>query len=141
MGCRLLFDELKSFKGSVWVSWGAVMMFYSSCTPINMFTSDMLQTKFNIASVRAGQLQGGINLIAGMFLPLIGLFVDRYGHLTLCMALAGVLNFIANFIWVVLPNDCATSVNNCTSLVALPATLMGLSYGIFAGTAWNSLVY
>lgn len=101
----------------------------------------MLQSKYKVTSVRAGELQGAVFLVAGVLLPLVGCFCDKYGHLSLIMIVASGFNLVANLWWIFLPDTCATSPNACVSSVVTPIVLMGLSYGFFAGTAWNALVY
>lgn len=80
-------------------------------------------------------------MVAGLLLPIVGLYCDRYGHLTLIMVIASFFNLAANFYWVYLPNTCATEENACIISVFVPIFMMGCSYGFFAGTAWNALVY
>ena len=54
--------------------------------------------------------------------------------------LAAVLALWANLWWMYYPNDCA-ELGVCTNVVMTPIILMGLSYGLYAGTAWNSIIY
>ena len=38
-------------------------------------------------------------------------------------------------------DSCATETNSCVGYVVAPIVMMGLAYGLFAGSAWNALVY
>jgi len=113
---------------------------YSATFPIGTFTSDLLQTKFKLSCIQAGELQGAVYLLAGVMLPLVGYFCDKYGRLPLLMMIAGLFNFTANLCWVFIPDTCVED-QSCTARVVWPVALMGLSYGIFAGTSWNALCY
>ena len=95
--------EIRSLSKEVWLICLAIVLFYSATTPIGTFTSDLLQTKFKLSSVRAGELQGGVYLMAGLVLPLIGYICDKYGKLHLVMLMACIVNFLANLCWVYTP--------------------------------------
>jgi hypothetical protein len=56
---------------------------YCATLPINNFTSDMLQIKFGLTSVQAGDAYGYIYLISGPTLVLVGLFSDKHGYISL----------------------------------------------------------
>ncbi len=56
------------------------------------------------------------------------------------MMIAALLNVLANLCWVYTPETCIED-QTCTARVVWPVALMGLSYGIFAGTSWNALCY
>ena len=116
------------------------MMIYSSVQPIGVFISDLLQKKYNLSSVTAGELQGSVYLVAGILLPVVGFFCDRFGKLTFVMIGASLLCLSANLCWVFLPNTCIED-DSCMGVVVTPILLMGCSYALFAGTAWNALCY
>lgn len=56
------------------------------------------------------------------------------------MLISSLFNFISNLGWVYIPDACVHD-KSCDLVVFLPVALMGISYGIFAGTAWNALCY
>jgi MFS family permease len=79
-------------------------------------------------------------LLAGFILPLVGYFCDRFGRLTELILISSLFNFISNLGWVYIPDACVHD-KSCDLIVFFPVALMGISYGIFAGTAWNALCY
>ena len=103
--------------------------------------SDLLQTKFNVDQVTAGSYFGAISVVSGISLPLVGLFVDKFGHISTIMVVANLLGLISNLMWVFLSNDCLQTESGCKSIVAVPIILMGIANGFFVGTAWNAMVY
>lgn len=54
-GTSIIFEELRSLSGQVWLICFAILFFYSATSPIGTFTSDLLQTKFKLSSVLAGE--------------------------------------------------------------------------------------
>lgn len=78
---------------------------YSSILPINNFTSDILQVKFGLTSVQAGDLYGYIYLVSGPTLIFVGLFNDSRGHISLTQILAGVTALLGNLWWVLYPSE------------------------------------
>lgn len=134
------FMEIRSLNAQVWIVCFAILFVYSATFPIGSFTSDLLQTKFKLSSIRAGELQGAVYLLAGLILPLVGYICDQYGRLPLLMLVAALFNLLANLGWVFTPDTCVVD-DSCTSKVIWAVTLMSLSYGIFAGTSWNALCY
>ena len=57
------------------------------------------------------------------------------------MVLASFTSLAANLWWVFLTDSCAVADNVCVPQVVVPILLMGIAYGLFAGSAWNALVY
>jgi nitrate/nitrite transporter NarK len=132
--------DVKNFKLPFWICTLNIVFVYAAVIPINTFTSDILQKKYAINSIQAGEYFGSVYLIAGLVLPLCGFVVDRCGRLALCMCCATLLNMIANLMWILLPAECAQT-DSCHELVFVPIVLMGVSYGFFAGSGWNAVVY
>ena len=56
------------------------------------------------------------------------------------MLLASFINLLANLCWVSTSDECVAD-KSCAQIVIWPVTLMGISYGLFAGTSWNALCY
>ena len=133
-------SHIKTFKLALWINSLAILCIYSAVLPINTFTSDILQQKYGISAIQAGEYFGSVYLIAGLVLPLVGFLVDRCGRMALCMCCAALSCLLANLMWIFLPNECADS-DTCHGIVFIPIVMMGCSYGFFAGSAWNAIVY
>lgn len=112
-----------------------------SLQPIHYFVSDLLQTKFDVDQVTAGSYFGAISVVSGMSLPFVGMFVDKFGHLSTLMIFANILGLASNLIWVFMSNDCLHTEAGCSSQVAVAIFLMGIANGFFVGTAWNAMAY
>jgi hypothetical protein len=54
---------------------------YASTLPINNFTSDMLQERFGLSAVEAGDMFGYIYAISSIVLIAVGYCADRHGNL------------------------------------------------------------
>ena len=59
----------------------------------------MLQAKFGLTSVQAGDTYGYIYLISGPTLVLVGLFNDNYGYISLTQIGAALVAVLGNLWW------------------------------------------
>jgi nitrate/nitrite transporter NarK len=98
----------------------------------------MLQLQYGLTQVEAGTKFGEIFCISGITLILVGIFNDRFGHIGMTQVFAALCSLLANLWW----SFCPTHDFDCTyASTNLPIVLMGVAYGLAAGTTWNSLIY
>lgn len=57
------------------------------------------------------------------------------------MVMGSVLGLVSNLMWLLIPAEECSENKNCLDYVIFPIILSGVSYGIFAGTAWNGAFY
>jgi MFS family permease len=110
------------------------------CTYISIINSliigsSVLQTRFNFTEVGAGFFFTMPYVIAAIFSPITGLFVDRYGHRMTVIIVGSLFNVVSHIIELSLP-DC----DQCWESI-LPLVLLGISYTTYAVVLWGSLPY
>jgi nitrate/nitrite transporter NarK len=100
----------------------------------------MLQVRFGLSNVEAGDMFGYIYAISGIVLITVGYYSDRYGNLALMQILAACCSVMGNLWWSYHSTECAKT-SDCSREVLVPICVMGLAYGLMAGTVWNSIIY
>jgi len=91
--------------------------------------------------VTAGIYFGIISATGGITLLIIGFVADRYGKLPVIMIIASIGVLVSHIMWFFLPyEDCITN-ESCQYIVLPPLITLGLSYGLFAGSSWNCIVF
>ena len=139
-------DQVRAFGVPIYLLCAYVLVLYAAIIPLNNFTSDMLQLRFELSEMEAGHAFGNIHAVAGITLVAVGLYQDRYGNLGLLLIFAAIAALAANLWWVLYPPDACLSLPNsayggCRTAIDVPIFAMGLAYGLVSGTASNSLIY
>lgn len=57
------------------------------------------------------------------------------------MVIGATISLAVNLMWLLLPADKCSADHTCIDIVIFPILLSGISYGVFAGTAWNGAFY
>ena len=95
----------------------------------------MLQKRFNYGQVEAGYYFTLPYIVAAIFSPILGWFVEKYGHRMTITILGSVLMIAAHSFELCLP-DC----DRCWVSLA-PLIILGLSYTTYAVVLWGALPY
>ena len=77
-------------------------------------------------------------MIAAVFSPFLGLFVDKYGHRMTITLMGSLIMIFAHFYELVLPS--APTCDRCWASLG-PLVLLGLSYTTYAVVLWGALPY
>jgi hypothetical protein len=57
------------------------------------------------------------------------------------MIIGAVICLAVNLMWLLLPAEKCSVDHSCIDYIIFPILFSGISYGIFAGTAWNGAFY
>lgn len=97
--------------------------------------SSVLQSRFKYSEVEAGFYFTMPYVIAAIFSPILGWFVDKYGQ-RMTVTLIGSLLMISGHTYNLLMPDC----DRCWASIG-PLILLGLSYTTYAVVLWGALPY
>ena len=90
-------------------AWGVILLafvLYASILPINNFTSDLLQVKFGLTDIAAGNCFGYIYAVSGLVLIVVGLVCDKWGHMARMQCMSALAALLGNLWWHLSSNTC-----------------------------------
>ena len=132
---KFKFSDLYSFRLSFWLLTGSCVITYMSVFPYIQVASNLLQTKYNFDSTKAGQLFSVPYLISAFSSPFLGFAIDRFGKRALVIIISSIILTAAYSISMFLP-EC----DQCYSEM-YPLVLTGVGYSIYAAAIWGSVPY
>lgn len=121
-----IMNLIKQLNLIFWVLSLLILLAYGCLMPFNYMAVGFFTKTFNISKNMAGTLMGMPFLMGGIFVPLLGVFVDKYGYRPEMVLSSGfflLISFILfNFIE-----------------PYFPIVLLGFGYSIFACVLWPAI--
>ena len=122
-----IFHLLKNLNLLFWLISIIILTSYGSLMPFNYLSVGFFaQSPYNISKKEAGILMGVPFLMAAIFVPLLGIIIDKYGYRCFLTIISGVFCFISfilfNFI-----------------KPYIPLIFLGFGYSIFASVLWPAV--
>ncbi|KAI8899997.1 major facilitator superfamily domain-containing protein [Globomyces pollinis-pini] len=137
-GIPLIKDKSKTlfqksdFSIGFWLLLGIIICLYATMIPFNTIHAALLEYKFYPGdSVKAAQIMTVPDTIAVIFVPLVGILVDRYGHRAKLLAVCSLLLFIVHLYFYQTPKN---SGGNPIPILSV----MGVAYSMMV-TLWSCI--
>lgn len=127
--------DLKDFELPFWLTCLSCFCTYIAIINSIVIGSKVLQQRFGYSEVEAGYYFTLPYMIAAIFSPLLGWFVEKYGKRMTITLTGSFLMTAAHVIQLCLP-DC----ERCW-VSLLPLIILGLSYTTYAVVLWGALPY
>ncbi|KAI8803498.1 major facilitator superfamily domain-containing protein [Cladochytrium replicatum] len=119
------------FSSSFWLLCLTTIALYATAVPFFHICTDFFQQKWFPGDYQtAGLVMSIPDLISAVGSPLCGILVDRYGHRSTVLPLAGLMLFATHALL------CFTSI---TPFFAM--TVLGIAYSVFASALWPCVPY
>lgn len=131
-------EDLQSLEAPFWLTCFSCCCTYIAIINQIVIGSGLLQDRFSYSEVEAGRYFQIPYMIAAVFSPFLGLFVDKYGHRMSITLLGSLIMIFAHFYELVLPS--APTCDRCWASLG-PLVLLGLSYTTYAVVLWGALPY
>ena len=128
-------EDVKDLSIPFWLTCLSCMCTYISIINSLVIGSSVLQTRFNYSEIEAGFYFTLPYVVAAIFSPICGIFVERYGKRMTITILGSVLMVVAHVYQVLMP-DC----DRCWISLG-PLIILGLSYTTYAVVLWGALPY
>eukprot|EP01094_Clydonella_sp_ATCC50884_P006738 TRINITY_DN15941_c0_g1_i1.p1 TRINITY_DN15941_c0_g1~~TRINITY_DN15941_c0_g1_i1.p1 ORF type:complete len:492 (-),score=85.07 TRINITY_DN15941_c0_g1_i1:348-1823(-) len=84
-------QKLRQYSMAMWIVAAVSLTFYPSVQPFASFGVDFLTSDYGYDKARAGDIISMISFTTMFLTPAFGHLLDRYGHMSLCMATGAAL--------------------------------------------------
>ena len=121
-----IINLIKHLNLMFWVLSILILLAYGCLMPFNYMAVGFFTKNFNISKNLAGTLMGTPFLMGAFFVPLLGVFVDKYGYRAEMVLTSGFFLILSFILF---------------SIIApyLPLILLGFGYSIFACVLWPAI--
>ena len=117
---------IKQLNLIFWIISILILLTYGCLMPFNYMAVGFFTNNFNISKKLSGALMGTPFLMGAIFVPLLGIFVDKYGFRTELVLSSG-LFLLASFILFIFMKP------------YFPLIILGFGYSIFACILWPAI--
>ncbi|KAI8825040.1 major facilitator superfamily domain-containing protein [Fimicolochytrium jonesii] len=125
------FSQLRGLRAPFWMLCLTAIAFYGSAIPFFHICTDFFQQKwYKDDSQMAGTVMSITDIVSAVGSPICGLFIDRFGHRSTMLPLAGILVLISHLLF---------GWTTITPIVGM--VILGLAYSIFAASVWTCVPY
>ena len=127
--------DARHFGVSFWLITLYCGIMESAVYAYNSIASDYFQKRFGYSTVEAGRIISITFLMCGLFCPITGVLLDRYGRRIYYVIASAVLLCLAHTLLLLTPDS-----NKPISPV-MYMTLLGLGFSIASTVVWSSISY
>lgn len=127
--------DMKEFGTSFWLTALYCALMEASVYAFNSVASDYFQKRFGYSSVEGGRIISITFLLCGLFCPITGVLLDRYGKRIYYIIGSAVSILLAHFLFLMTP-DSNKPIGPIIYMVPL-----GIGFSVASTVTWSSISY
>ena len=121
---------VKQLNHFFWLIIFITMIIHGSYSSYDANANNLISDSFNITNLHTGYLLTIVYGIAPFFIPIIGIFIDKFGKRGYLIIASHVLFILTILLMIVLP----IFMKNINNIVIIPLIFLGLFYATFSAT-------
>ncbi|EGR32442.1 major facilitator superfamily protein, putative [Ichthyophthirius multifiliis] len=131
---KIKFKDIKKFKGIYWLIIFTICFSFMILEPFMANMQEIMIIRYDIQSNHASNFYTFPFLLGAIFIPLVGILVDKFGNRGTFAILGGLL-FNSFFLLLYKEATCRNE-KGCYVYVFIALSILGLGYGILQSVLW-----